>query len=467
MNAILFHTDQHRADSLGCYGNRGCQTPHLDQLANEGVRFSQAFTPTAICAPARAAFQCGQFPMRNGIIVNPESGLAGGQDFHQTHQWTMGQALKEAGVSATHLGKWHIGTALSPADCGYAGPFFRGYGEPREHEDYLKYLKAEGISMKGIKAEVKGKTGFLLSALLDGPVEASVPYYLAERAITELERAAKNNTPFFLRLDFWGPHLPYILPEPYYSMYKPEEMTPWPAFEDSLDGKPWLVNDYKRYWGVDDFTWEDWARQMAGYFGYATLIDEQIGRVRQAADDLGLLKDTALFFTTDHGGMVGSRGLCDKGPFMVDECYRIPMVGWRPGTFQQGAVDDAFVYHFDLMPTILETMGVAVPEGLDAVSLLPNLTGKGSGRKDEYVVCEFHGHQAPAEQRMVRSRTHKYIYNGSDRDEFYDLEKDPLEMDNRIDGVQEQPAIQAMRQQLADWMVSVGDPSLKYFRTLI
>ncbi|MFH1761930.1 MAG: sulfatase-like hydrolase/transferase, partial [bacterium] len=352
------------------------------------------------------------------------------------------------------------------------GPHFPGYGAPMEHEDYLSYLKEFGAEKPKIKNAITtgargNMPGAFLGGLLDGPVETSVPYYLAERAIRMLETVKKNHKDFFLRVDFWGPHLPYVLPEPYFSMYNPGDIAPSPVYDDDLKDKPRIVSDYRKYWGVEEYTWDDWALAVTKYFGYTTLIDEQIGRVINACRDMGLLDDTAVFYTSDHGGAVGSRGLCDKGPFMYDEFYRIPMIAWRPGLFEQGRTDSSFVYHFDLMPTIVDLMGACPPENMDAVSLLPALTGKGQGREDDMIFCEFHGHQAPFEQRMARDSSYKYIYNCSDTDEFYDLENDPHELKNLISNPNHNNTVKIFKKRLLEWMERVGDPLCRYYKMFL
>jgi arylsulfatase A-like enzyme len=468
MNVILFQTDQHRFDALGCYGNTLCQTPTLDRLAAQGIKFNNAFTCTAICGPARASLMTGKFPIQHNIVVNPESGLSCGKDFPDKEN-ALGEILSKNDVLAVHLGKWHIGTNLSPADCGFSGPFIKGYGDPISHPDYKEYLKKRGLKPCVTKNTVRtrfehGAKGHVLGGLLDGSSKACIPYYLAERAIEALEHVKKEGKPFFLHVDFWGPHLPYLLPEPYFSMYDPAKIEPWKTWDDTLTDKPRILLDYKRYWGVQDFTWQDWAPIVALYYGYVTLIDEQIGRIVQACRDLGLLDMTALYYTTDHGGMVGSRGLCDKGPFMYDECYRLPLLAWQNGSFEKGKTINDFIYHFDLMPTILENFGIELPKDIAATSFFNVLKGGKPKRSDKVVFGEFHGHQAPFEQRMVRGIQSKYIYNCTDTDEYYDLQSDPYEKTNLINDSRYYESVREYRIILLKWMEQMGDPLLRFYR---
>ncbi|OGJ88857.1 MAG: hypothetical protein A2350_16975 [Candidatus Raymondbacteria bacterium RifOxyB12_full_50_8] len=471
MNTILFHVDQQRVDGLGCYGNTQCRTPVIDKLAAEGVRFTNAFTCSGICAPARAAFLTGKYPMKNGILVNSESGLAGGKDF--TGKFIpYGTVLRDAGIEAHHIGKWHVGTSLSPFDCGFEGPFFPGYGQPEKHGDYAAYLSSHGLKAPEMKNAIysrlkNGSAGALLAGLEDGPVESTTTYYLAERAIEALEQCAKKARQFHIRLDFWGPHLPFCIPEPYFSMYDPSSIELWPDIDDRADDKPRMVREYRNYWGVQDFTRKEWQRLQALQYGFTTFIDDQIGRVMKACDTLGLLKDTCIFCTTDHGGMDGSKGVCDKGPYMYDSIYHIPLIAWRPGRFKTGVSVENFVYHFDLMPAILDVMDAKAPDGLDAISLLPLCEGRAPLRNDDAVFCESHGHQAPYEQRMARDRDFKYIFNCVAEDEFYDLKKDQHETVNVIRSALYKDAVDRLRERLLSWMITMNDPLLRYYRRTV
>ena len=464
---LLFHTDQHRADSLGCGGNTICRTPNLDALAARGVLFANAFTPIAICAPARASLLTGLYPMRHGVINNPEFDgerlcrFRGNPPIYS-------QLLRGRGYRCAYVGKWHVTIDTQPSDLGFEGAFYPGYGEPQKHEAYLSYLRERGLPPYReeitLAQTYDGRPSeFPLLGQLPCPPECAIPYFLAEQAIDFLRQFARTRERFHLRVDFWGPHLPYFLPEPYFSMYDPQQIPPWPNFAENFDGKPRIQSDYLRYWGIDRFTWKEWAPQVAGFYGAVTEIDAQIGRVLEALRELGLEADTAVFFTADHGEMTGSHRLPDKGPYMYDEIYRVPLIAACPGRFPGRARVEDFVYNMDLMPTFLELAGIPAPEGIDAVSLLPQLTGRPGGRKDDVVISEFEGHQIPFWQRMVRSRTHKYIFNGTDVDELYDLTRDPGELVNRIDDPACAEVRRDLKARLLAWMQRCGDPLLKYY----
>jgi len=467
MNILLIQADQQRRDHIGVYGNGVVRTPAVDRLAGEGVVFDHAFTPCPLCAPARASLLTGKRPMKHGILFNVESGSVAGRDFAGAHA-TLGDLVTGRGHRAIHCGKWHVGTSLSPAECGFEGIYYPGYGYPDKHPHYRAYLEGMGAEFR-LKDEVysrrpDGSDKYCLSAILDAPEEAAEPCYLVTQAIEAMRSAVREGKPFFVRVDFWGPHAPYILPERYARMYDPDALEPWPNFDDDLAGKPEIQRAYRRYWGLEGSTWRDWSRLVAMCYGYVTLIDDQVARLVSTLDELGVAGDTAVFHTSDHGGMVGAHTLEDKGPYLYDEVIRVPLIARVPG-MSGGLRSDAAVYNMDLMPTVLDLAGCELPGDIDALSLVPILRGESESVRppDEPICVEFHGHQTPYEQRLVRTRNAKYVFNAPESDELYDLERDPHELHNVAGDPAYAGALEEMRQLLRQHMIDSRDPLLPFF----
>ena len=138
-------------------------------------------------------------------------------------------------------------------------------------------------------------------------------YYFAEEGM-RLLREYHNHQPFYLRVDFNGPHHPYVVPEPWASLYDPNEIPPWPNFYDTFENKPQVHLRHKFHRGVQDFTWEDWQPAVAKYFGYVSYLDSLFAKLLQTLDDLGIRDETLVIFNTDHGDFTGSHGQFNKGP---------------------------------------------------------------------------------------------------------------------------------------------------------
>ncbi|NHC13298.1 sulfatase-like hydrolase/transferase [Motilibacter deserti] len=462
-NILFLMTDQHRVDTLGAYGNPQGTTPVLDGLARSGTRFDRWYTPTAICTPSRASLLTGQAPFRHKLLANHERNVGYLEDLPEG-TFTYSQALREEGYNVGLIGKWHTGTEKAPADYGFDGPDLPGWHNPVDAPDYLAYLKENGLPEYAISDRVRGTLpnggpGNLLAARLHQPVEATFEHYLATRAIEHLERYAEqarsDGTPFFLKLSFFGPHLPYILPDEYFDLVDPESVEMPRSVIETFEGKPPVQRNYSAHWTFDTMPIEASRKLIAVYQGYVALIDREVGRVLDAMDRLGLTDETAVFFTCDHGEFTGSHRLHDKGPAMYEDIYRTPGILRVPGQ-PAGVVRDEFVSLLDCTATILELAGIDPAPAVDSRSLLP-LTSGADVEWAEDVVCEFHGHHFPYPQRMLRNDRYKLVVNPDSVNELYDLELDPDELVNVYGHPEMRPVRDAMLQRLYTLLRERGD----------
>ncbi|MFE9722846.1 sulfatase-like hydrolase/transferase [Streptomyces sp. NPDC005794] len=432
MNLLFLMTDQHRVDTLGCYGNPHVATPNLDRLAATGTRFDRFYTPTAICTPARASLLTGQAPFRHRLLANYERNVGYLEDLRED-AFTFPAALAERDYRLGLIGKWHGGTHRNAASYGFEGPDLPGWHNPVDHPDYLAYLEKQGLPPYRISEPIRGTSpggnpGNLLAARLHQPVEATFEYYLTTRAIEHLERYAAGDEPFFLATHFFGPHLPYLLPDAYFDLYDPELVELPPSIAETFEGKPPVQRNYSAHWAFDTIPIETTRKLIAVYWGYVTLIDEQIGRVLTRLDELGLSENTSVFFTADHGEFTGAHRLHDKGPAMYEDIYRIPGIIRIPGAAPQ--VRDELVSLTDCTATLLELAGCDPAPAVDSRSLVPLVMGEIPDWPSE-LVAEFHGHHFPYPQRMIRDDRYKLVVNPESVNELYDLEADPHELSNR------------------------------------
>jgi len=465
-NILFLQTDQQRMDALGCYGNPIVQTPNMDRLAEQGVRFANAFTCCAVCTPARGALLSGRYPHRTGMVCNPElpSGISSRLCEYTVPVRPFSEGLHRAGYACHHVGKWHIGSWFDskPSDYGFTGVFYPGYGYPREHKHYLRYLRTFGVGGFELKAPPEGTAARRYFNLHDVPVEASIPGYLASQTMDALRKLGKGGQPFFLACDFWGPHIPVNIPAEYLDMYKPDDMLLPPSFRNIADNRPEIVLKAHKLWGGEALS-EDMVRAIvARYYGYVTLIDHQIGCVLECADSLGLLDNTVVIFTADHGSTLGTHGLQDKGLNMYDDVYRIPMIVSGPVVRKKGVVVDEIVSHIDLAPTFLSIAGARAPRSYDGRTLMPYLRGRLDHVIRDEMVMQGFGHQVPFPQRAVRDRRFKYIFNATAKDEFYDIVRDPHETANLIDIV-DPDLLGRYQRRLQVWMEENDDPLRRYY----
>ncbi|SEF78746.1 Arylsulfatase A [Nonomuraea solani] len=458
MNLLFLMTDQHRVDTLGCYGNPHVATPNLDRLAASGTRFDRFYTPTAICTPARASLLTGQAPFRHRLLANYERNVGYLEDLRED-AFTFPEALKERGYQLGLIGKWHGGTSRNAASYGFDGPDLPGWHNPVDHPDYLAYLEERGLPPYKISELIRGTTpngnqGNLLAARLHQPVEATFEHYLATRAIEHLERYAADGRPFFLATHFFGPHLPYLLPDEYFDMYDPALVELPVSIAETFEGKPPVQRNYSAHWTFDTIPIEVTRKLIAVYWGYVTLIDQQIGRILDRMDELGLTDRTSVFFTADHGEFTGAHRLHDKGPAMYEDIYRIPGIVRIPG--QEPQVRNEFVNLTDCTATILELAGCDTKPAVDSRSLVPLVSGEHPEWPAE-LLAEFHGHHFPYPQRMIRDDRYKLIVNPESVNELYDLRRDPHELSNRYTHPELAPVRRRLSRRLYDLLRERGD----------
>lgn len=480
-NILLVLTDQHRYDTLGCYGAEICRTPNLDALAARGVRFDRAYTSVVPCSPSRAALFTGVYPHKNNVRVNSQ---VLNPNIHN-----LGSELGQAGYRLGYAGKWHVDDPRVATDYGFEGKDFPGYGypvygglveglrfgppatSPGATTHYEEYLDSHGLAHPKVLdahyGDNPGKQGQEMYALHSGSIESGFEHMLVEDTINLMrsmkEKRDEDGAPFFIWTNFWGPHTPCLIPEPYYSMYDPAAILAEPSFDETWERKPFVQQLVERYWGLSAGGWARWREIVARYWGYVTMIDDLVGLLLAELAALGCDRDTIVVFSTDHGDNMGAHRLIEKGPFTYEQCYRLPMIVAHPECEAPGSVSGEFVYLQDLYPTFLDVAGCSAPEEPDTQSILDQVLGRSVPTGRESVYAQFFAQLFTFEQRMVRTRTHKFVYNHSDIGELYDLVNDPWEMHNLID-LQETSALQdELIELMRDHMVRLDDPVLRHF----
>jgi arylsulfatase A-like enzyme len=493
-NILLILTDQQRFDSLGCYGAPLCRTPHIDGLAARGVRFGAAYTSAVACSPSRAMLFTGVYPHKNGVHTNEE--------VLNAEIPNLATELARAGYRLGYTGKWHVDRNKVPSQYGFVGHDFPNYGYPPANgiihglhyhagriveggpdytTYYADYLSAHGLEPPEMSEVRYGESpnprikGHEIYARLSGDIESTFEAMVAEKTVELLRefgnRQEQDGTPFFLWANFWGPHTPILLPEPYFSMYDPADVPYEPSFPEAFLHKPERQRLSDRLWGLSTEGWPGWQRIIARYWGYVTMLDDLTGRILRALRELGLEENTLVVFATDHGDMMGAHRMIEKGPYAYEASFRLPMIAAHPHCEAPGSVNQELVSLQDLYPTFI-ALAEGRPPPCDCTSIVDQILGReGSTGRESIYGRSGHG----ADLRMVRTRTHKLtlapvgrgIIQDLARDpwelfELYDLVNDPHEMVNLIDrrGVQEvqEEMLALMRQ----YMAGLDDPMLDY-----
>ena len=464
-NIVLIFTDQHRCDAVGAYGAPVCRTPNIDRIAERGVTFDRAYTTCSVCSPARGTIMTGQYPHTHKVTTNIYGPGCKMSEF-QLAPNILSEQLRQAGYNLGYAGKWHLGSKTLPKHFGFEGQNFPGHGGGGfRYPEYNEYLKSNGLSYEIEERTINtGHRG----GVIKGPIEATVPYYLAQTSMELLDRFTKDckqgGKPFFLWCNFWGPHPPYYSTREYVDMYKDVPIPEHGNFRDDKKNKPAVHRMVMRP-DCADQPWEFWQERIRLSNAFTTMIDDQIGRMLDHVAELGLDDDTLIIFTADHGDSLGMHGgLMDKCYYMYEETYRIPMIIAAPG-MRRAEREKRFASLADIMPTILNAADVTPPDVVEGTSLFPLLhpdSGDVSWR--DHLVAESHGMTVLVSQRMIRFENYKYVYNATDIDEFYDLDKDPWEMDNLVHDPEIKEIKHSMMAMLHDWLRDTRDMLLGPYR---
>ncbi len=431
-NILMIVADQMRHDCVGAAGRYPVSTPNIDALARGGVRFSQAYTAIPTCCPARQALLSGVRPEGFGAhwnydITLPVMGLP-------AHAFTWTQALHDSGYASAYVGKWHVSDELGPGNFG-----FDSFTSRRK---YLAYRRATVGDLN--------LTNGWFGQVDDIPTHHSRTHWLARTAADVLRRLVEGGQAWHLRVDFPEPHLPCLPTAEFADRYDPADVEPWDSMSETFHGKPYIQYQQLHNWGIEDFSWRDWAPVVARYYAVISQLDDAVGGVLRALEALGAAEDTVVLFTADHGDMCGSHRMLDKHYVMYDDVVRVPLIVRWPGEFPPGATCSAPVTSsLDIAPTVLELAGLDSPQHLQGRSLAPLLRGKTPPAWPDAVVATYNGSQFGLyTQRMIRTSQWKYVWNLTDRDELYNIEEDPAELANCIDDYRGSSIVSELREGL-------------------
>jgi len=395
---------------LGCYGQTLIETPNVDRMAREGMRFTQCYAGSPVCAPSRGVLMTGLHGghafVRDNLSVKVDGTEFGGQLPLPSESRTVAEVLKRRGYATGAFGKWglgHVGSTGDPLRKGFDR--FFGYNcQAHAHNLYPRYLvrDSEEIPLKG---NTRGLTG-----------EKYAPALIADQAISFIHE--HRHEPFFLYYASVLPHLALQAPEEEVAHYRGRwEETPY-------EGKSYLPHPAPK----------------SCYAAMITFLDKQVGRVLEALEELGLDRDTVVFFTSDNGtthlkeqvdyeffdSVRGLRGL--KGS-VYEGGIRVPMVVRWPGKIPEGSVADHLAAHHDILATLSEISGDPSVEETDGLSFLPTLLGREQEEKHGFLLWDFAGYGGQIAVRMGKWKAVKSDLRKNPDAPFqlYDLEQDPSE----------------------------------------
>ena len=461
-NFVVFMPDQLRADAVGCFGNPVAKTPHIDALAERGVRFSDAWAQHPVCGPSRVSLLTGWYPHVAGhrTLTN----LIG------DHEPNLFRSLRDSGYAVAIAGDrgdvFAPGVTEASSDlCGFLDP-------PDPVASRARWTSPFPDDHRLHRAMYFGETGDRDSVDFD---EATVR--TAQRWLRE---AAPSARPWALWVPLIFPHPPFTVEEPWFSLHDRDDMLTPIALGDTA-GKPGFMSAYRDIYGWGDLTDVDLREIAATYHGMVSRVDDQLGRIVSTIDEIGASDDTVVIFLTDHGEYLGDFGLVEKWPSAMDPCIlRNPLIIAGPD-LPAGRVVDRPVELIDLLPTVLELADIEPAHTHFGRSLLPVIgdpterhrdfaCSEGGFRTSDQHLFETAGFIYEAKARLqherpdlvgttisLRTPTHTYVHRRYESDEFYDRVTDPHERRNLIGRPEDLELQQGLRDLLFGWLADTSD----------
>jgi len=453
-NILFIFTDDHCEQAISAYGSKRMQTPHMDRIAAEGMRFTRCYVTNSICGPSRACIQTGKYSHLNGFYRN-------GDNFDGSQQ-TFPKLLRKAGYQTAIIGKWHLKSTP------------RGY----DHYDVLigqgpyndPPMLTGGIDGKPARTKNQGYTTDVIT----------------DKALAWLKDRRKPGKPFLLMYQHKAPHRHWVPHEKYQNWLDdvdlPEPATLWDDYQGRTAPASRQTMTIRRHLGKRDLKldmggnyaeknkafrealsgmsekevvrWK-YQRYVKDYLRCVRSVDDGIGRILEYLDQSGLAGDTVVVYTSDQGWYLGEHGWFDKR-WMYEESLKTPLLVRWPGVAKPGAVNGDIVSNVDFAATFLDIAGAPVPAGMQGRSIVPILKGRTPAdwrRSFYYHYYEFPGSHSVARHYGVTTGRHKLIHfygpshiKGETYDlwELFDLEKDP----NELRSVYDHPAYAEIQDKL-------------------
>ena len=436
-NILIIHADQHRCDALGAYGNADISTPNIDALAADGVRHDRHFCSFPVCTPSRYSFLSG-LHVHQHLGWNNHCTLPAGLP-------TFPRALRESGYCTTAVGKMHFTPTY--LDVGFEEMRLAEQDGPgRFDDDYHRYLQAEGLCDRLDLVDQRREYRDLASdaywrnlgaMVSDLDEEHHSTTWIADRAMEALADWGEGG--HLLMAGFIKPHHPFDPPAPWHEMYDPEALTLMPGWTQNCLPRDLACS--AGYFPNADMTEAQLRRAMAYYYATISQIDHHVGRMIDLLKQKGLYDNTLVVYTSDHGDYLGFHHLLLKGNHMYDPVMRIPLIVKYPGQRGAGQSTTALSSNIDMAPTLMARAGCDVPETMAGRDLEERPGGR------EAVFAE-----AGRREYMVRTGNRKLLLNRETDDSlFFDLERDPHELENLYGDPACRDEIAELRERLLEW----------------
>jgi len=465
-NILLITSDQQHWNTIGAF-NPEIATPNLDRLVREGTTFKRSYCPNPTCTPTRASIITGMYPSQHGAWTLGTKLL---EDRH-----TVGEDFLRHEYRTALIGKAHFQPLASTEEF----PSLEAYPTLQDLEFwedfkdvYYGFERAELARNHTNEAHVgqhyaiwmeqKGCTNWRdyfvpPTGTMDKSIRHKWPIpekfhydaWIAERTNALQENYQQNNENFFLWASFFDPHPDYFVPEPWDTMYDPDELTipqvvqgehdknP-PHFRLTQEAKPDFSYLKETGFGIHGYhshvkSPAERKKLVATYYGMISLMDKYIGKILDKLEDLGLADNTIVVFTSDHGHFFGQHGLQAKGGFHYEDLIKVPFIVRYPGQVPANSLSDSLLSLVDLAPTFLSFADIPIPRSMTGVNQREVWLDHSDKARD-HIICEFRHEPTTIHQKtFVDDRYKITVYYNQTYGEIFDLKEDPNELNNLWD----------------------------------
>jgi arylsulfatase len=490
-NLVYIFTDQQRADTMAAYGNDWIDTPNLNRLSDSSFVFENAYVSSPICTPSRSTQMTGLWPHSNGCIKN---NIPLTDDVQTFAEFFPGD------YHTAYYGKWHLGDEVIKRkgwdEWHSMEDAYRVWNTKSEHNEVLSDYHHWLVDL-GYKPDKEsfGKMVFSRPFATALPAEHTKATYLGDRVSEFIE--TRKDEPFAICVNFLEPHPPYAGPND--NMYDPEKLPQSPIFmvdppenasrmhtlmaeaqKSDSDGPSSLGSSEVQDRdlppeesigeGPSSYSEDNFRRVQASYYGLVTLMDTAVGKILDAIDDAGIANNTVVVFTSEHGDQMGEHNIFQK-IVMYEQSVKVPCmirVPWLNNQPVPGRYS-----HIDTIPTLLDVMGLDVPEHLQGNSKAPQLKN-GETLEDNDIFLDWNGRSIDlkfplSELERMREIPHRCVVSGDgwklnlsvgDQNELYDLNTDPFEQVNLFDDPKYSDKVVELAKKIRQWQIETNDTAL-------
>ncbi|QUI22252.1 sulfatase-like hydrolase/transferase [Vallitalea pronyensis] len=482
-NILIFMTDQQRGDTIFPYER--AKTPHITAFCKEGLSFAQAHTVAPHCCPSRATFFSGLYPSQHGVWNNVNVGNTLSKGLYKgVHLFS--EALREDGYRMYYGGKWHVSNLESQQDRGFD---VARVPRPYERKDYEHEapLQREWDKYEGYRVKDKREEGEIIRpgygtythyGLDECPkndkkvIDDAIDIILNRHTVDQEEYGETyirnhggkdfDQRPWCQMIAPNGPHDPYFVPQRFLDMYPIETIQLPKSYKDRMLDKPGLYRKTRDRF--DQLSEREHKEAIRHYLALCSYEDDLFGQVLEALEASGEADNTLVLYVSDHGDYMAEHGLWCKGLPCFKGAYHIPAaMRWPKGIKNPGRIIHDYITLADFAPTFLDVCGIEPSMKMTGKSLLPYMQDQQPEHVQDALFTQSNGNELYGIQRSITTKAWKYVYNGFDYDELYNLEEDPHEMVNVLDAYQDSPILKALSSRLWSFARETGDVCINQY----